>query len=136
GRVRDPVEQPLPAVFDLVELFLQRLELLLDAFEFRKLLRRRLASHLPLGAQLFDSRLHVPDGAIGLEQLVEQLRRSFPGERGPKSIGVVAGGPQVDHPREPRYASSTCATPSSSTEGHTRSATAFTRSCAFATAMP
>ena len=135
-RVGDRVEQRLPAAFDLGELFLQRLELLFDAFELGQLLWRRLALHLPLGAQLFDSRLHATDGAIGVEKLVEQLGRSFAGERGPKAVGVVAGGTQVDHARESRYPSRTCATPSSSTEGHTRSAAALTRSCAFATATP
>ena len=52
------------------------------------------------------------------------------------SARVGARSTNVDHRRECRKASITCATPSSSTGGHTKSATASTRSCAFATATP
>ncbi len=69
------------------ELLLERLQLDLHLLELGELLRRRLALQLPLRAQLLDARLHREHGAVGLEQLVEELAPR------PCARGVAEGRP-------------------------------------------
>src|SRR5882724_11948463 len=105
--VRDPVEQLLAPAFGRRELLLQRLQLGLDALELLELLGRRFALDLSGRTELLDTWLDLPDPTIGLEQLVEDLGRSLPRERRPEGLRIVAGGTEIDHVRESRYASST-----------------------------
>src|SRR5206468_5247232 len=87
-------------------------------------------------AELVDLRDEHAPAPVRSEQLVECVVGAPAPERGAERLRVVTGGAEVDHARESRYASSTWATPSSSTEGQTKSARSFTRSCALATATP
>ena len=103
------------------ELFLHRPQLL-------DLLGRRLALQLRPAAQVVDLRDEVEPGTVGGHQLVERVAGPLAIERGAPGIGVAAGGADVDHERESRTASMTCATPSSSAGGQTRSARARRRS--------
>ena len=139
GRVRrvgDDVEELLEARFDLLELGLERLQLGLDALQLLELLGGRLPFQLLAGSQLLDAGKECAPLAICLEERVELLRRPLAGEGGAPGVRVGARGADVDHRCESKKASITWATPSSSTGGHTKSATASTRSCAFATATP
>ena len=97
---------------------------------------RGLAERLLLRTHLVAPRARVAPARVRREQGVERVRRAAPGERGPVAVGVGAGCPEVDHARESRKASSTCATPSSWTGGQTQSAIARSRLSAFATATP
>src|SRR6266511_4130973 len=67
----------------------------------RKSLRRPSAA-ANCCAELLDSWLDLPNGAIGLEQLAEDLGRSLPRQRGAEGVGIVAGGTEIDHLRESR----------------------------------
>ncbi len=136
GRIRDAVEHLPATAFGCHQRLFQGLQLVFDPLQLGELLGTWLSLHLARGAQLLHSRLDLSHGAVGLEQLVEELGRALAGKRRTKAVGVLAGRAEVDHARESRYASSTWATPSSSTEGHTKSASSLTRSCAFATATP
>src|SRR5581483_3040806 len=135
-RVRHTVEQTLERGLRLGELAPERLQSLLHVRQLGELLGRRLPLQLRPRAQLLPLGLQGALALVGGEQLVERLRRALAGERRAVAVGVGSGGAQVDHAVECRSASSTCATPSSSTEGQIQLATAFTRSCALATAMP
>ena len=110
------------------------MQLLLRPLELGELLGRGLALELARRPKLLDARLHLPDRAIGGQQLVEQVRGALARERGAQLVGLLTCSPKVDH--RAKNASSTCATPSSSTDGQTKSASSRTRSCAFATATP
>ena len=66
-------------------------------------------------------------GAVGLHQGVELLGRALARERLAIRVRLGPRGADVDHARESRSASITWATPSSSAEGQTQSATASTR---------
>ena len=68
------------------------------------------------------------------EPAVEHLGRALARELAPELVRVGAGCSGIDHARESKYLSITCATPSSSTGGQMRFARARTWSCAFATA--
>jgi len=102
----------------------------------RKVVIEELASIEDSPAQLVDVRDERAPPLVGGEQLVEAIGRALAGEGDAEGVGVGAGCAEVDHGRESRSASSTSATPSSEAGGHTQSATAFTRSCAFSTAIP
>src|SRR5439155_12750959 len=136
GRVGDARPQILPVPPELAVPGLGLLELGLEHAQLLQLLGRRLAFELRAGAELADSALELAPAGVDLQQLVEQLGRSLAGERRPESFRILARRLQVDHALESRYASRTCATPSSSTDGQMKSARAFTRSCAFSTATP
>jgi len=135
GRVRNAIEERLQRLFQLRKLRLERLQAFLRTAQLLELLRRRLAFR-PLRTKLLDLRLHLTLAHVDGQQLVEQLRSPLARERGAVPVRVVAGGAEVDHDFESRSASRTCATPSSSADGHTHCAIAFTPSCAFATAIP
>ena len=110
---------------ELVQPRLARLELL-------ELLRRRLSLQLLLRAQLVDLRHELAPARVRGHQRVERLGRAAPRERRAKAFGIVACGADVDH--RAKNASITCATPSSSADGQTKSARALTSGCAFSTA--
>src|SRR5581483_574562 len=136
GRVRHTVVQDPYASLRLRELRFERLQPFLRRLQLLQLLGRRLALELPPRADLLDLRLELALRGVRGEQLVEDVGRALPRERRAVGVGLGACSPQVDHGFESRSASSTCATPSSAAGGQTQRATAFTRSCAFATAMP
>jgi hypothetical protein len=106
-RVRDPVEQLLARTFGRRQLLLEGLQLRLDLLQLRQLFRCRFALDLSCRTELLDTWLDLPDRAIGLQQLIEDLGRSLPRQRGSKGVRVVAGSTEIDHLRESRYASST-----------------------------
>ena len=133
-RVGHARERLVPRVLGFAVLLLETLQLLLHAAELLELLGRRLALQLRLRAQLGHLRLELAPAGVGGHQLVERLACSLARDRRPEALGVAARGADVDHPRESRAASITCATPSSAAGGQTKSATASTRSCALATA--
>ena len=125
GRVGDAVPDVLSLSFGRRQLLVERLELALEALRLLDLLGRGgLAEPLLLRAHLVAARARVAPAGIGREQRVEELGRASAGERGAKRVGLGSSGAEVDHARESRKASITCATPSSSTEGQTKSATA------------
>ena len=66
--------------------------------------------------QLLDLRKQRAPRPVGLEECVELLRRALAGQGGAPGLGVVARCLDVDHDRASRYASITCATPSSDAE--------------------
>ena len=134
--VGDAQREPVALRLGLRELGLERLQLGLHALQLLELLRGGLAVELLARAELVDLGHEGAPALVGGEQRVERARRALARERGAERVGIGARCPEVDHAVESRYASSTCATPSSSSDGHTRSATASTRSCAFATATP
>src|SRR5581483_5882408 len=135
GRIRHAVP-PVPALpLSLGELRVERLQLRLEAARLLDLGGAvRPPEPLLLRADLLLPRRRLAPAGIRGEQLVELVRAALAAQRGPEHVGVVACRAEVDHGRELRSASITCATPSSSTEGQTKSASASTRSCAFATA--
>src|SRR5436309_1027800 len=115
------------------ERVVEALQLLLEHARPVDLLRRRgLADALLLGPRLVASLRRVGPCTIGRQQPVERVCGALARERFAEDVGIGACEAEVDH--RAKYASSTCATPSSSTDWHTRSATALTRSCAFSTA--
>ena len=137
GQIGDAVPDLLPLSLGRRQLVVERLELALEALRLLDLLGRGgLAEPLLLRAHLVAAGARVPPAGIGREQRVEELGGATARERGAKRVGLGSSGAEVDHARESRSASITCATPSSSTEGQTKSATASTRRCAFATATP
>ena len=116
------------------ELSLERTQPLLDLLQLLELLRGRLAVELLPCPQLVDLRDEGAPALVCREQRVERLSRATACERSTKRLRVVARLAQVDH--RAKNASSTCATPSSSTDGQTKSAISLTCSCAFSTATP
>ena len=135
-RVRDLRQRRLALGLGRRELLLEGTQPILYPLQLLDLLRRRLAVDLLPRAELVDLRDERAPAPVRSEQLVECVVGAPAPERGAERLRVVTGGAEVDHARESRYASSTWATPSSSTEGQTKSARSFTRSCAFATATP
>ena len=102
-------------------------QLLLHLLQLRELLRRGLALQLRLPAQLVDLRHERAPALVGLEQGVERVAGALPGQCSAVGVRVVAGGLEVDHGVKSRSASITWATPSSSADGQTQSARAFSR---------
>src|ERR687892_713075 len=131
-----PREELVEAGLRLGELALQALELRLHALQLLELLGRRLALQLLARAKLLDPRQQRPPLLVRLQQRVEVLRRPLAVERSAPRLRIVPRGLDVDHRPESRKASITWATPSSAAGGQTQSATASTRSWAFATATP
>ena len=129
------VEQLLAPRLGGRQLLLERLQLLLHPFE---LARAAPASAFPSPSApraaprraAARSRTAASASSSSSNSSAAPLRASA----ARSSSGSFACLAQVDH--RAKNASSTCATPSSSTEGQTKSATSFTRSCAFATATP
>src|SRR5262249_2735433 len=101
-----------------------------------ELLRRRLPVELAPRAQVVDLRDERAPALVGGEQGVEGVGRTLSRQRGAEALRVGARSAKVDHDLESRKASITAATPSSAAGGQIQSATAFTRSCAFSTAIP
>ena len=101
-RIRHTVEQLLAASLRGGELLLQRLQLLLDPFELRKLLGCRLALDFARGAQLFGAGLNLADCLICRQELVEDVGGPFSRECEPEALRVVSGCTQIDHWRESR----------------------------------
>src|SRR5207247_5875457 len=126
-RVRDLRQGGLPFVLGGGKILFQPSELLLHLPQSLELLRRRLPVDLLPCAQLVDLRNERSPALVCREQLVERRVGCTPGERGSIRVGIVPRGSQVDHVRECRYASRTWATPSSSAEGQTKSASSLTR---------
>src|SRR5688572_12383279 len=133
---RNAVEQLGAPALGGCEILLELLELGLHAPELLDLLGGRLALELRLRAQLVRLGHEREPGAVGLHERVELLRGALALERGAVGVRVGPRSPDVDHARESRTASITWATPSSSADGQTQSATSSTRACAFATATP
>src|SRR5829696_1420788 len=98
-RVRDAVEQLVPATLGLREFALERGQLRLHVLELLELLGRGLALQLASGAELLDTRLQAPNLTVGGEQLVEEVGSALAGERGAGAVRLGSGGPQVDHAR-------------------------------------
>src|SRR5207249_2819671 len=84
----------------------------------------RPAEPLLLGADLLLTRGRLAPARIGGEQLVERVGAALARECRAKAVGIVARRAEVDHGRDSRSASIVCATPSSSTDGQTKSARA------------
>src|SRR5262249_9131877 len=135
-QVRNAHEQPVALGLGSGQLVLERLQPHLDVLHLLDLLGRRLAATLLLSAKLVHLRDEGAPAFVRGEKLVERYGRTPPRQRGPEALGIVPGGAEVDHVREWMKASITWATPSSSTEGQTKSAIARTCGCAFATATP
>ena len=137
GQIGDAVPDLLPLTLGRRQLAVELLELALESSRLLDLLGGGgLAEPLLVGAHLVAARARVPPAGIGREQRIEELGGAAAGKGGAKRVLLGSSGAEIDHARESRKASITCATPSSSTEGQTKSAAASTRRCAFATAMP
>ena len=133
-RIRDAREQIVALRRGAGVLVLESLQLLLYLAQLIELFRSRLAFEIRLRAQLRDPCLERAPAFVYREEIIEDLVGTLAGERGTERVGVVPRCADVDH--RAKNASTTCATPSSSTGGQTRSAIAFNRASAFATATP
>src|SRR6266545_2758166 len=133
-RVRNFRERLLALRLGGRELRLERAQPLLDLLQLLELLGRRLAVELLPRPQLVDLRDEGAPALVRSEQRVERLGGAAARKGSAERVRVRTGFTQVDH--RAKNASSTCATPSSSTGGQTKSASSLTRSCAFATATP
>ena len=133
-RIRDLLEELVATGGGAGELALGELQLPLDLLEAIELLRRRLAVDLLLGAKVVDARDVRAPFLVGVQEVERLLERALALGPVEERTRLVPERSDVDHRRESRKASTTWATPSSSTLGQTRSAAASTRSCAFATA--
>ena len=135
-RVRHAVEQRLQRLLRLGELGLERLQPLLHAAQLLELLRRRLALQLR-ASRAAPRPASAARACARRPRAARRRRRPRPCARARR--GSASGSWRAARRSiigfESRSASSTCATPSSSADGHTQRATAFTRSCAFATAI-
>ncbi len=108
GRVGHAVEQLLPPRLGFGEPRVELLQLRLQRLRLVDLLRgRRLADRLLPGARLVAARRHLAPCRVGLQQLVEGLRRALAGERRPEGLGIVARRAEVDHATESRATVST-----------------------------
>ncbi len=119
-QVGDAVPDVLSLPLGRRQLVVERSQLVLETPRLLDLLgRRRLAEPLLLRTDLVAAGARVAPARVGREQRVEKLAGPSAGERGTERVRVGACCAKVDHYRESRNASITCATPSSSTDGHT-----------------
>ena len=134
-RVRHLRDRRVACLLGLGELRLELLSARLHVLHRLDLLRRRLALELLLRAQLVGLRHELAPAGVGGQQLVERLARAAALERGANASGSLRAalrsiiGVSLGRPRSPVRR-----LPPSS-RGQTKSATASTRSCAFATAI-